>query len=80
MSSSAPIALSGCGFGGEDVVANMSFHDLVHEPVHCAARRCKQLKNFGAVLIQAECLLNRLDLTLDSMDARQEFPFGLRGM
>jgi hypothetical protein len=31
-------------------------------------------------LIQAECLLNRLDLTLDSMDARQEFPFGLRGM
>jgi hypothetical protein len=74
------LALSGCGFGGEDVMANMSFHDLVHEPVHGAARRCNQPKNFGAVLVESECLLNRLDLTLDSMDARQELPFGFRGM
>jgi hypothetical protein len=74
------LALSGRRFGGEDVVANMSFHHLVHEPIHGAARRSNQLKNFGAVPVQSERLLNGLDLSLDSMDPCQELPFGFGGM
>jgi hypothetical protein len=58
----------------------MSLYDFVHEPVHSATRRCNQLKNFGAVLVHSERFLNRLDLSLDSMDPSQELPFGFSGM
>ncbi len=62
------------------MVANMSFyhpHSLLRSSLpewmqSIAVLRC--------ILIHAERLLNRLDLSLDSMDSSQEPPFGFGGM
>jgi len=43
----------------DDVRTNMVFHDLGHQPVHCASDRGNELENVGAAGFSLQRALNR---------------------
>ena len=57
------------------MVADVSFHDLRHEAIHRAARRCNEPQDIAALMLPRERALECFELASDATRAVQEFLF-----